>query len=282
MSGFVVHYLLIRYSRDVMGIDVSSSILFSELGKLAFCIAWFSVKHKTFLPLDIWRRKSYRGGMLFAIPAILYAVYNQLTFINLGNFDTSTFQVLMQSRVLFTGILFVVILKQRLNMWRWISLMILTAGMSIKHVRWPLDFSAYSNPFIGLLFLQAAVSSFSAVYSEYLLKDIKMDFFEQGFFLYSFGFVVNFLYVALFGIPLEFFAHWSFVLLVLNGIMIGVLTGLVLKYLDSVVKNFASAVEVFLTVIAGHVFLGDPLGPLDFISCCIVACAIALYRFMSD
>lgn len=47
--------------------------------------------------------------LLYFVPAFLYCLYNNLAFINLSTFDPTTYYLLLQLRVVITGILFQVI-----------------------------------------------------------------------------------------------------------------------------------------------------------------------------
>lgn len=49
--------------------------------------------------------------MLYFVPAFLYCLYNNLAFINLSAFDPTTYYLLLQFRVVITGILFQVCVK---------------------------------------------------------------------------------------------------------------------------------------------------------------------------
>lgn len=49
--------------------------------------------------------------LLYMIPALLYCLYNNLAFVNLARFDPTTYYVLLQLRVVLTGIIFQVSLS---------------------------------------------------------------------------------------------------------------------------------------------------------------------------
>lgn len=44
--------------------------------------------------------------LLYFVPAFLYCLYNNLAFVNLSKFDPTTYYLLLQLRVVITGILF--------------------------------------------------------------------------------------------------------------------------------------------------------------------------------
>ncbi|KRT78955.1 hypothetical protein AMK59_8760, partial [Oryctes borbonicus] len=65
---------------------------------------------------------------LYLVPAFLYCLYNNLSFVNLSAFDPTTYYLLLQFRVVVTAILFQVIFKKQLTRKQWLSLVLLTIG----------------------------------------------------------------------------------------------------------------------------------------------------------
>lgn len=52
---------------------------------------------------------------LYFVPAFLYCLYNNLAFVNLSTFDPTTYYLLLQLRVVITGVLFQVIVVVQLH-----------------------------------------------------------------------------------------------------------------------------------------------------------------------
>jgi drug/metabolite transporter (DMT)-like permease len=179
-------------------------------------------------------------------------------------------------------VFYVTLLKESLSLKKWLALIVLAIGMMVKFFSW--DLQIVISPFVSLLFLQASLSSFAGVYNEYLLKkDMQMDVFEQNFFMYSFGIAINLIYLLYFNFEQIFqvriFDSPYFYLVILNGILIGITTSLILKYVNSIVKGFASAVEIFLTSLASMIFLNASLTAQDMLAAVIVTGSIALYNY---
>ncbi|KAJ1918313.1 UDP-galactose transporter Gms1 [Tieghemiomyces parasiticus] len=63
------------------------------------------------------------------IPAALYTVQNNLQYIAVSLLDAATFQVTYQLKILTTALCFVIILRKPLNLWQWLSLVVLTVGI---------------------------------------------------------------------------------------------------------------------------------------------------------
>lgn len=58
--------------------------------------SWGAINNDGFLPV-LW---------LYFIPALLYCLYNNLAYVNLLNYDPATYFILLQLRVVITGVLF--------------------------------------------------------------------------------------------------------------------------------------------------------------------------------
>ncbi|PHH82331.1 hypothetical protein CDD82_6305 [Ophiocordyceps australis] len=68
---------------------------------------------------------------LLAFPAAFYTLQNLLQFVAVENLDPVHFQVLYQVKILTTAIFSVILLRRHLGLQRWVSLVVLTLGVSI-------------------------------------------------------------------------------------------------------------------------------------------------------
>jgi len=73
-----------------------------------------------------------------AIPAVLYTMQNSLQYIAAGNLDAATFQVTSQLKILTTAVFSVVLLGRVLDTRKWLSLVLLMAGVAV--VSYPVGF----------------------------------------------------------------------------------------------------------------------------------------------
>lgn len=73
-------------------------------------------------------------GWKVAIAATLYTLQNILQYVAVGNLDPVHFQILYQLRILTTAVFTVTMLGRSLTVKRWISLVILTFGVSIVSI----------------------------------------------------------------------------------------------------------------------------------------------------
>lgn len=286
MFGCITYFLLIRYSKlraasgEGVTYDNAAAVFFTELFKWTFSLGMFFFRTGKFLPVTIFTDGTWRVGVYYAVPSAIYALYNNLTFFNLTGVHAGTYQVFMQTRVLFTGVLYTWILRRALGTRKWLSLVVLVVGVATKYV----SFDMQVDSRVLFMLFQASLSAFAGVYNEYLLKDQpSMDVNEQNFFMYSFSLLFNFSY-GFYSNP-QYFTNGSlfgnlngiFLLIVINGAVIGIVTSLILKFINVIVKAFASACEVLLTAVIAYFLLSEPLTRQDFVACVVVMYSIYIY-----
>ncbi|GIY07668.1 UDP-galactose transporter senju [Caerostris extrusa] len=80
-------------------------VMLIECIKLTICSAVF-IREFSFMKLLSSIASNSKVLMLYFVPAFLYSLYNNLTFINLSVFDPTTYYLLMQIRVVITGVVF--------------------------------------------------------------------------------------------------------------------------------------------------------------------------------
>lgn len=120
---------------------------------------------------------NYRIFLLYFVPATLYCLYNNLAFVNLVSYDPTTYYLLLQLRVVVTGVIYQFLFKKQLSAWQWFSLLLLTGGCVVKNVGQLTDSSGAMtighvvNYNLVLILIQVFCSCFAGVYNEYLLKD---------------------------------------------------------------------------------------------------------------
>jgi len=156
------------------------------------------------------------------------------------------------------------------------------------------NFSKYINTSLLLILVQVFSSCFAGVYNEYLLKEKnnQVDIMLQNAFMYTDSIVCNIMLLQ-FYIPsgkatggviealsynaLSSVFHWKVVLIMINNALIGIVTSLFLRSLNSILKTFASALELMFTGILAWAIFGIPLDMLTVVSIGIVSFATWLY-----
>ncbi|XP_047132565.2 UDP-galactose transporter senju isoform X1 [Hydra vulgaris] len=230
--------------------------------------------------------------LLYMIPAFLYCLYNNLAFTNLRSYDPTTYFLLLQFRVVITGVIFQFLFNKKLSRTQWFSLILLTVGCIIKHLHLSKEtglpkISFTLNMSLLMILLQIFCSCFAGVYNEYLLKD-KGDsapFMLQNVFMYTDSVICNVLLLSYSGEIYNVFLkknidsvlHPIVLTVVLNNGAIGIVTAMFLKSLNSILKTFASALELMFTAILSWIIFGIPVNFMTIVAIGIVSFATLLY-----
>lgn len=246
--------------------------------------------------------------ILYLVPAFLYCLYNNLAFHNLSAFDPTTYFILLQLRVVSTGVLFQIIFKKYLSQKQWMSLILLTIGCMIKQINFgdqpdkvvtnessePAEAINNKNTFgfdlsINAVFIliQTICSCLAGVYNEYLLKDKGEDIniYVQNVFMYLDSIVCNALILLLQGNLISAFTSDNLMEILKPSVLvimfincaIGITTSFFLKYMNSIIKTFASAIELVFTAVLCRVLFAIPIYFNTISSIAIVFLSLFLY-----
>lgn len=137
------------------------------------------------------------------------------------------------------------------------------------------------------LFIQIICSCLAGVYNEYLLKKqgANLNIFVQNVFMYLDSIVCNLLLLIFNGNIINAFLyenivkvfHYKVLVVMLNNALIGIVTSFFLKTLNSILKTFASALELVLTAILSYLFFSIPVYLNTSMSIAVVLLATYLY-----
>ncbi|CAK5029247.1 unnamed protein product [Meloidogyne enterolobii] len=228
------------------------------------------------------------------VPALLYVIQNNLLFLSLSKLDAATYQVTYQLKILTTAFFSVTLLNKKLNILKWIALLLLTGGVAL--VQLPKNSSKpnitydhnSSDRLIGLFAILAACfsSGFAGVYLERILKTASVQLWTQNLLLSFFSifgaFAMTWIYdweqVKLWG-----FFHgynttiWIVVALQAYG---GLVIALVVKYADNILKGFAVSLSILLSSFISWGLLNDFEPSFTFVlGASIVILSTFLYGF---
>lgn len=195
-----------------------------------------------------------------------------------------------------------IVFRKKLSNVQWFSLILLTIGCIVNRLDFHALFGSGTSsvafrldPFMLLILLQAVCSCLAGVYNEYILKHKGADvnIFVQNTYMYVDSIVANACFIgaaALFGgdepgakkadDPSALFSSIlrpAILVVMLNNACIGIVTSFFLKYLNSILKTFASALELFFTALLCYVLFGIAITLNTVISICIVSLAIYFY-----
>ncbi|XP_078676175.1 UDP-galactose transporter senju-like isoform X1 [Branchiostoma floridae x Branchiostoma belcheri] len=301
MILFINQGILVTASRkadNTYPYNTVTVVMITEILKLMVATLLY-VKDNSFQELLRVIVRDKKVLVLYVVPASLYCLYNNLQFVNLAVYDPTTYYLLLQFRVVTTGIVFQILFKKTLSRLQWLSLVLLTIGCVVKqikhdtHMRDVVSFGGQSlslhlNANLLHILLQVFCSCFAGVYTEFLLKGEKsshVPLMMQNVFMYLDSIICNMCVLAYTGDLLSAFTTESInsilqptvLLVTLNQTAIGIITSLFLKSLNSILKTFASALELMFTAVLCWYIFGIPVDIFTFIAIVIVCLATFLY-----
>lgn len=137
------------------------------------------------------------------------------------------------------------------------------------------------------LLFQIICSCLAGVYNEYLLKGLgaNINIYVQNVFMYIDSIICNILVLILQGNPLEAFDNVGtsilldpkVLIIIANNAAVGIITSFFLKNLNSILKTFASALELVFTAILCWLFFAIPIYLNTVLSIAMVSYAVILY-----
>ncbi|RLN43726.1 hypothetical protein BBJ28_00020504 [Nothophytophthora sp. Chile5] len=291
--------VLMRLSRvgDFPRFNPATAVFVGEALKLATCfVVLFLV---CVAPLfaniqNLWVGRRLRMGesmrtvvdlgelLRVSVPALLYVVQNNLQYVAVSNLDAPTFQVMYQLKILTTAVFSVTMLRKTVLPTQWGAIVTLMMGVALVQLDDDAspaggvakDDHMEQDTTTGLLAVVAACvcSGFAGVYFEKILKGAgsKATLWERNV-------QMCFLGLALSGGGLMFndmesiMSHgffygyrpvvWAAISLSAFG---GLLTAVVVKYADNILKAFATSIAVVLSVILS-IFVFDKVPTGQFV-----------------
>lgn len=113
----------------------STAVFINEIVKLIVCTIMTireTIKDTgRFYPQDFLNDVFGGDAWKLAVPAMLYAIQNNLQYVASHALDPSTFQVTYQLKILTTALFSVILLNRSLPILKWASLVMLTAGIAL-------------------------------------------------------------------------------------------------------------------------------------------------------
>jgi drug/metabolite transporter (DMT)-like permease len=284
---WVCNTMLIKRAQSTTGynFDIFAAVLSTEATKFVLMFLYYSL-YEGATPsvsntIDTLKQHSSLG-LKYAAPAAVYSIYNSLIYINLLAFDPGVYRVLINIRVVTSGILFQIFFNRQLGQQRWIALMILTAGCIVCRLD---SFQLDSMWPLFVMLFQASLSSLGGILNEWLFKSSSIHFAVQNMYLYLFGVIMNLIAAFVMRGP-EFvlsgrlFAgfDWNVAMIVLLASFGGVCTSFMLKLMSALHKEFANGIEMVITSVVSYFLFGTVLSPSLFIAIAAVWYAMYLYN----
>ncbi|OQR66179.1 CMP-sialic acid transporter 1-like [Tropilaelaps mercedesae] len=292
---FSVQYVLVKASQTAGGNYPYNSTLVvtaTELLKLLIATA-FLLKKWDLSELRALFRRYWRVPLLYVLPSSLYCISNNLVFLNLQSFDPITYNVLLQLRIVLTGILFQLFFKRVLSRIQWLSLIGLTAGCVVKQLgaKGPtgraIDGLLQLVNWKGVFLLsQILCSCLAGILNEVFLKDDTGPIMLNNFCMYSTSVAANLFAVTIRGSFYDIIdtEQLSQILciphvlaIVVNGAASGMMIPIFLSHFNSITRVFMVSVELALIAFISWVVFGTPINLVTLATILIVTVATVAY-----
>lgn len=203
-----------------------------------------------------------------SIPAILYVIQNNLQFVAVSNLEAATFQVTYQMKILTTAAFSVLLLRKKLSSIQWLSLVLLAIGVGIVQIQ---DTASHPfpehamNAFKGFIAVLAAcfTSGLAGVYFEMVLKNSQGDLWVRNVQLSLFSLLPAIAPILLcrepssvpigsegwFSSLFHNFGPWAWATVSIQ-VIGGLVTAVVIKYSDNILKGFATSLSIIISFMA--------------------------------
>lgn len=226
-----------------------------------------------------------------AIPALLYLCQNNLQYQGVTLLDAATYTVTYQSKIIFSGVLSVIILGRVLSVNKWVALILISGGVACVQLSGlggaeggAEDLPAYKM--IGLMMILAAAcfSSLAGVSFEKFLKGVQISLWARNLQLAFYSFVIGIIvaYTSNDGNVIQekgfFYGYtpmtWACVAMNAFG---GLLVGSVIKYADAILKDMALGLSIVLSTLLSTVFFDFQITFLFLVGMLMVIYSAVLY-----
>lgn len=267
----------------------SSCVVMIELAKLLVSLATlFLTENLSGLrsPISLFLVAPY------AVPALLYALNNNLVVIMQAYMDPSSYQVLSNLKIACTALLYSSCLGKRLQPAQWLALGLLM-GAGVCHSYNSLDLEvtgqadAEDHPGLHitawglfLVLVYCFISGLAAVYTERVLKSQRLPLSLQNLYLYIFGVAINVVsHFSSVGGDQGFLEGYSDIVwvIVAGQAANGLLMSVVLKHGSSITRLFVISCSMLVNALLSWAVLGLQLSPLFILPVSMVGLAAHLY-----
>lgn len=270
----------------------SSMVFITELTKLMLSVGLYlpEVRER-----GRFECPPFRSALLYLVPAVLYALNNNLAVYIQLQMDPATYQVLGNLKILTTAVLFRLIIKKPLTRIQWASLVVLFAagvsnswgGLQNSGKKGITASTLHITP-LGLFMITAycTVSALAGVYTEYVLKkQASLNINLQNSLLYMFGVGVN---LATFAVQSRGRQDGSYDLfrgftgltwvLIFSQAIGGMIMGVIMKFASNISKLFLVSSAMVLTTVLSVIIFHLQLNLFFFLSLVFVVAAQYMYN----
>lgn len=265
----------------------------------------------------LWREIFSPDCWKLSIPAILYGAFssaaaleqalifeplviqNNLQYVAATNLEAATFQVTYQMKILTTAAFSVILLRKKLSTVQWVSLLFLALGVGIVQIQAGVHNDAAGSPHTpsmnvlkGFVAVAAAcfTSGLAGVYFEMVLKNSQADLWVRNVQLSLFSLLPALAPIIVtygsqmangFGsfLPLLFqnFGPWAWATVAVQ-VLGGLLTAMVIKYSDNILKGFATSLSIVISFLASVALFNFQMTSTFLLGSVVVLVATWLYN----
>ncbi|KAJ1449613.1 nucleotide-sugar transporter-domain-containing protein [Pelagophyceae sp. CCMP2097] len=285
--------LLMRYTRSMPGeadFITQSAVIVQEMVKGLCCILLLLIDHGTIS--SAWDVPS--EALKTSVPALLYLVQNNLQYVAVGYLDAATYTVSYQTKIVWSGILSVLLLGRQLGAHKWLGIAMLALGVATVQIAGSMHggggasswTSSESAVGLSAVISAAMVSALAGVYFEKILKGAKVGLWTRNLQLAFYSVVIGYAKLATseHGAALRagrvtFFHGYTpmtWVCIAANAFG-GLLVGAVIKYADAVMKDVALGSSIVLSSLLSTVLFNFQMNAGFVCGIAIVIYSVFLY-----
>jgi len=226
--------------------------------------------------------------IMYCLPALIYFLQNNIVFLALLHVDPTTYQILVNLKILTTGILSYIVLNKKLSSLQWSALFLLAIGCAIsqsKSCSTQGENNMKDTSFYGIILciIVSIMSPAAGIATEWIMKKSNMKnepLHSQNMHLYFFGILFNIIGYIIDTQPDKSFfdGHsWTSAAVILSYAFTGLMVSLIMKYADNMVKIYAVAVSMALTLLIS-VLLFEEKATVDmFYGITVITLSIFIY-----
>lgn len=226
----------------------------------------------------------------YAVPAILYALNNNLVVLMQAYMDPSSYQVLSNLKIATTALLYSFCLGKRFRPAQWLALaLLMMAGVFHSYSSLNLDEpeGTEASPRLHitawglfLVLVYCCVSGLAAVYTEMVLKSQRLSLSLQNIYLYVFGVAINGLsYLSTVASEESFLEGYSWAVwaIIAGQASNGLLMSVVLKHGSGITRLFVISCSMLVNALLSWAVLGLQLSSLFLLPVSLIVLAAYLY-----
>lgn len=196
-------------------------------------------------------------------------IQNNLQYVAATNLEAATFQVSYQMKILTTAAFSVLLLRKQLSASQWVALFFLAIGVGIVQIQTGAGSSAKTasllfqgtsmNALKGFLAVVAAcfTSGLAGVYFEMVLKNSQSDLWIRNVQLSAFSLlpalipilITEHSHSGLIQSLFQNFGAWAWATVAIQ-VLGGLVTAMVIKYSDNILKGFATSLSIVISFLA--------------------------------